>query len=154
MNHFLLFQFKMARDWCIEVAESCPRELSEVQSDMFNNTIQWQVGHILTVTERMLFQATDFSSSLPRSFSEWFEAGTRPSEWTERPPGVAELVVRLKEQQARILDLAPDRFDQRLNKPFYGFTRYGECAAFATIHETLHIGKMEEMLRALSYRSE
>lgn len=151
MNHPLLFQLKMARDWCIEVAESCPQEMSEIKMDVFNNTIQWQVGHILTVAERMMFGLFEQSQNLPQSFAKWFEYGTKPADWTEPPPKLDELNHLLYEQQSRLLSIAPEQLEQRLEKPQYGFTSYGECAAFVAIHESLHVGKMEEMLRVLRW---
>jgi hypothetical protein len=149
MNHPMLFQLMMARDWCIEVAESCPKELSEIKMDVFNNTIHWHVGHILNVAERMMFNRSDKSTYHSSAFIKWFESGTRPTDWIEHPPKLEELIVLLKEQQARIRSITPDNFNDRLDKPFYGFKTYGECAGFVAIHETLHVGKMEEMLRVI-----
>ncbi|MCR8644777.1 DinB family protein [Paenibacillus sp. N1-5-1-14] len=149
MDHLLLFQMKMARDWCIEVAESCPNELSVIQLDVFNNTIQWQVGHILTVTERMLFQYPGDTTLLPSNFTKWFESGTSPANWTEQPPSLNDLITLLYDQQTRLLAIPPEKFEEILTKPFFGFFRYGECAGFTILHETLHVGKMEEMIRLL-----
>lgn len=39
-----------------------------------------------------------------------------------------------------------------LEKAMYGFTTYGECAGFVVVHEALHVGKMEEMLRVIRHR--
>lgn len=111
MSHPILFQLKMARDWCIEVAESCPKELSEIQIDVFNNTIQWQVGHILTVAERMMFNQTEKSAFLSADFTKWFESGTRPKDWREQPPGLEDLISLLYEQQARLLSITPEQFE-------------------------------------------
>lgn len=149
MKHPLLFQLKMARDWSIEVAESCPDEMSEIQMNVFNNTIHWQVGHILTVAERMMFGLSEQSPFIPHAFATWFESGTRPTDWSENPPKLNELIQLLYEQQSRLLSIAPEQLEQRLDKPQYGFTTYGECAGFVAIHETLHVGKMEEMLRVI-----
>jgi hypothetical protein len=149
MNQPMLFQLKMARDWCIEVAESCPKELSEIKIDVFNNTIQWHAGHILTVAERMMFNFPQKTKHLSYAFTKWFEYGTRPTNWIEHPPKLEDLIVLLKEQQVRLLSITPEQFDYRFNKPFFGCKSYGECAGFVAIHETLHVGKMEEMLRVI-----
>lgn len=149
MSHPMLFQLMLARDWCIEVAETCPKELSEIKIDVFNNTIQWHVGHILTVAERMMFDLSEKSIHLPYAFTKWFESGTRPTDWIEPPPKLEDLIVLLKEQQVRLLSIKPEQFINRLDKPFFGYTSYGECAGFVAIHETLHVGKMEEMLRVI-----
>jgi hypothetical protein len=152
MNHLMLFQLKLARDWSIEVAQSCPNEWADIQMNEFNNTIQWQAGHILTVAERMLFDYPNQTSFLPLTFTKWFESGTRPTDWIEHPPSLEELIILLNEQQIRILSITPEQFDIRFNKPLFGFASYGECASFAAIHETLHVGKMEEMIRLMRHR--
>lgn len=154
MSQHLLFMMKMARDWSIEVAESCPKEIAELQINKFNNTVHWQVGHILTVTERMMFNYPRHSSSLPQTFSNWFDSGTKPTEWEQSPPQLADLIILLKEQQERLLAITPEQFEQRLDPPLYSFTTYGQCAGFVAIHETLHVGKMEEMMRVTEKRYE
>jgi hypothetical protein len=151
MNHLMLSQMKMARDWSIEVAQSCLKEWADIQMDEFNNTIVWQVGHILTVAERMLFDYPNQTSFLPLTFSKWFESGTRPTDWIEPPPDLEDLITQLSEQQTRILNITPEQFDIRFSKPLFGFTNYGECASFVAIHETLHVGKMEEMIRVIRH---
>lgn len=150
MGHNMLFQLRMARDWCIEVTESCPKEVAMIQSNVFNNTIHWHVGHILTIAERMLFNAPDQIGFLPNSFTKWFESGTRPDDAIEQLPDLEDLIILLKEQQTRILNITPEQFNIQLVKPRYGFKIYGECAGFVALHETLHIGKIEEMIRVIS----
>jgi hypothetical protein len=152
MNHLMSFQLKMARDWSIEVAQSCLNEWADIQMDEFNNTILWQAGHILTVAERMLFDYPNQTAFLPLPFTKWFESGTRPADWNEHPPDLEDLITQLNEQQTRILNISPNQFDIRFDKPLFGFASYGECASFVAIHETLHVGKMEEMMRVIQKR--
>ena len=148
----MLFQLDMVRQWSIELAESCPADLAEKRAAPFNNTIRWQFGHILTVAERMLFQHPKQESMLPAAFSEWFEAGTSPDAWNETTPNLAELTTLLKDQHARLLAIRPEQFGERFDRPYYGFRSYGECAGFVVMHESLHLGKVEEMLRVLRGR--
>ena len=152
MKQSMLFQLNMVREWCIEIAESCPEDIAEIQLDIFNNTIHWQIGHILTVAERMLFNYPQQSAFIPHTFTNWFEAGTRPDTWIDSPPSIKNLITRLKEQHARMLSIPPERFNNRLDKPYFGFNSFGECAGFVAIHEALHLGKIEEMLRVLRHR--
>lgn len=108
MGQHLLFTLNMARNWTIEVAGSCPSELAELQVDEFNNTIHWQVGHILTVTERMMFNFPHSSEYLPQDFTDWFDSGTKPTDWEQRPPNLTDLISLLKEQQERLLGIKPE----------------------------------------------
>lgn len=153
MNHPISFQLNMARNWCLDIADSCPAELADVQLEEFNNTIRWQLGHILTVAERMLFQVPFPSVSLPAAFTSWFDSGSKPSDWIDQPPSWNELISLLKRQLQRFHTIPPERFDIRLDPPFFGFATYGECAGFVIVHESFHAGKMDEMLRVVKQRS-
>ncbi|MEK3885009.1 DinB family protein [Paenibacillus sp. PL2-23] len=152
MNHPIRFQLDMARSWSLDVAESCPIELVDVQLQEFSNTIRWQLGHILTVAERMLFQVPFPSGSLPSSFTGWFDSGSKPSDWIDTPPTWIELIMLLKIQQERFRAIPTEQFDVRLDPPFFGFATYGECAGFVIVHESFHAGKMDEMLRVVNQR--
>lgn len=149
MSHPIHFQLEMARSWCLDIAESCPADLADVQLEGFNNTIRWQLGHILTVAERMLFQVPIPASSLSSAYTKWFDSGSSPSDWIDQPPSKDELVVLLKRQQERFLAIPPAQFEVRLDPPFFGFASYGECAGFVIVHESFHAGKIDEMLRVI-----
>ncbi|NHN35233.1 DinB family protein [Paenibacillus agricola] len=153
MNHPISFQLDMARDWCLDIAESCPVELADVQLDEFSNTIRWHLGHILTVAERMLFQVPFPSASLPSAFTGWFDSGSKPRDWIDQPPTINELISLLKRQQERFLVIPPEKFDVLLDPPYFGFASYGECAGFVIVHESFHAGKMDEMLRVVKQKS-
>ncbi|WP_159881675.1 DinB family protein [Paenibacillus puerhi] len=150
MKHTIEFSLQTARDWCIDVVSDCPAELADIQVKPFPNTIRWQTGHILIVAERMLFRYPERDTGfLPVSFSEWFESGTTPADWTEQPPSLEELISLLKMQQERIRSIAPKRFDDRLDPLYFGYASLGECAGFVVVHEAFHAGKMMEMLRVI-----
>jgi hypothetical protein len=154
MNHPISFQLNMAREWCLDVAQSCPPELADVQLEVFPNTIRWQLGHILTVAERMLFQFPFPSGgAIPPSFIKWFDSGSTPRAWADQSPSTAEIIERLKRQQERFLAITAEQFEVRLAPPFYGYSSYGECAGFVIVHESFHVGKIDEMLRVIKHRS-
>ncbi|MFD0589935.1 DinB family protein [Paenibacillus sp. GCM10027627] len=150
MNHSIGFSLQMARDWCLDVLSDCPHELTDVLANPFRNTIRWQAGHMLTVAERMLFRYPDDDQNfLPISFSEWFESGTSPDNWTHQPPTLEELVSLLKEQQERISLISPEQFEVRQEPLHYGFASLGQCAGFVVVHEAFHVGKITEMIRVI-----
>jgi hypothetical protein len=153
MKHPITFQLNMAREWCLDVAQSCPSELADVQLEVFPNTIRWQLGHILTVAERMLFQVPFSSSLIPSSFMKWFDSGSTPRDWVDQPPTMSELIEQLKNQQNRFIAIPAEQFEIRLDPPFFGYSSYGECAGFVIVHESFHVGKIDEMLRVIKYRS-
>jgi hypothetical protein len=150
MSKHLLYQLKMARDWSVEVAESCTEEMAVVQPDGFKNNIHWHIGHILTAAEYFLFEIPEKNPALPKSYKRWFGPDTSPADWKESIPSLLELISQLKEQQDRMLAIPPEQFENRLTQPVFGFSIFGECAAFVSIHETLHVGKMETMIQVLN----
>lgn len=153
MKQLISFQLEMARDWSLDIAESCPLDLADVQLDEFNNTIRWQLGHILIVAERMLFHAPFLTASLPTKFTEWFDSGSKPSDWIDQPPTMKELISLLKRQKERLIAIPLEHFDLCLDPTFHGFKSYGECAGFVIVHESFHAGKMDEMLRVIKRKA-
>ncbi|CAH0346632.1 DinB family protein [Bacillus sp. CECT 9360] len=152
MTELVFKQFELARGWCIEVAESVPEEIVHVQPAGFNNTIQWHIGHILTVTEYFMLDISKKMSYLPANYSELFVPGTKPAEWKGDVPTANELITQLKDQLVRLQQIPAGHLNELLEKPLFGFETYGECAGFALLHEALHIGKMKEMKRVIEYK--
>jgi len=64
-----------------------------------------------------------------------------------------ELISLLKRQRERFLAIPPEQFDIHLDPPFFGFASCGECAGFVLVHESFHVGKMDEMLRIVKQKS-
>lgn len=149
MSEIVLKQFEMARGWTIEVSESITREVADVKPRGFNNTIHWQIGHILTASEYFLIELPSEVNHLPPNYRELFGADTKPDDWQGKVPAVDQLVTQLKEQLVRMRQISPDQFNQNLANPRHGFKTLGDSAAFSVLHEGLHVGKIEEMKRVI-----
>ncbi|WP_367946591.1 DinB family protein [Bacillus sp. V59.32b] len=96
MTELVFKQFELARGWCIEVAESVPEKIVNVQPAGFNNTIQWHIGYILTVTEYFMFGISPKKSNFPANFTGLFGPGTKPADWKGDVPSANELITHLK----------------------------------------------------------
>ncbi len=149
MSDLIFKQIKLARDWTIEVSESIGQEIVSVKPKGFNNTIHWQIGHILTMTEHFLYEIPDNINHLPKEYLVLFGSNTSPNDWKGDIPSVDILVLQLKEQLIRIKEIPVSKFNQALVKPIHRFETFGDCAAFSVLHEVLHIGKIEEMERTI-----
>lgn len=148
--YMLIFnQIELAREWTIEVAESIQQEIVDVKPKGFNNTIHWQIGHILTMTEYFLYGIPDNIDHLPKNYLSFFGSNTSPDHWREDTPAVDVLVLQLKEQLIRMREIPVSKLNQTLKKPIHRFKTFGDCAAFSVLHEALHIGKIEEMERTI-----
>lgn len=149
MNKLIFKQIELAREWTIEVSESLEHEIIGVKPKGFNNTIHWQIGHILTSTEYFMYEISDNISHLPKNYLALFGTGTTPDDWEGDIPTVDKLIVQLKEQLIRMKEIPVSKLNQALVKPIHRFETFGDCAAFSVIHEALHIGKIEEMERTI-----
>lgn len=149
MNKLIFKQIELAREWTIEVSEAIDQEISSVKPKGFNNTIHWQIGHILTSTEYFMYEISDNISHLPKKYLALFGSGTTPDDWEGDTPTIDTLVEQLKEQLIRMKEIPVSKLNQALEKPVHRFKTFGDCAAFSVIHEALHIGKIEEMERAI-----
>ena len=149
MSNLIFNQIELAREWTIEVSESIDQEIISVKPKGFNNTIHWQIGHILTSTEYFLYGIPDQINHLPSNYAELFGSNTSPDDWKGEIPTVNRLVLQLKEQLIRIKEIPASKLNQALVKPIHRFETFGDCAAFSIIHEALHIGKIEEMERVI-----
>lgn len=149
MKHFVFKQFEIARGWSLELSESVSKEILTLKPDGFNNSILWQIGHIVTSTEYFFFEIPDNMNHLPAKYYELFGSGTNPNHWDVDIPTVEELIAQMKEQLVRIQQIPAIRLNETLHTPIHGFQTIGDCASFSVLHEALHIGKIEEMERVL-----
>lgn len=151
MTNLVFKQFGMARDYFIKNVESVSKEIANVQPDGFNNTIQWHIGHVLTVTEQFMFGFPHKTIHLPANYIELFGNGTKPADWKSDVPTVDELVVQLKDQLARLQQIPAERLNEMLEKPFMGLETFGELACMALLHEANHLGQIQAMKRIIEH---
>lgn len=122
--------------------------LPEHKRDMvprgFSNNIHWQIGHVLTATDNLVFQfAGKESRMIPESYCAFFDNGTKPSDWPEQPPDWETLVSQLREQL------------KEFRKTFHGkFSEPGTADNFlravvgSIAHESMHAGMISAMVKA------
>ncbi|WP_257352080.1 DinB family protein [Pseudalkalibacillus decolorationis] len=151
MSQLVIKQFEMTRSWFIEVAESVPRGITNIQPQGFNNNIHWHIGHVLTSADQIMFGLHHNKSYLPTVYVELFNRGTYPSDWGGDVPSVEELITQLKDQWVRLQQIPAEQLTDTLKEPFIGLETLGEVAGFAIVHESIHIGKIQEMKRIIEY---
>ncbi|MFD2043740.1 DinB family protein [Ornithinibacillus salinisoli] len=151
MSEIFFKQFEQVRSWTIEVATSMPEDIVHIKPRGFRNNILWQMGHILSSTEYFLFDLPYKQNHLPVNYLELFNTGTSPDQWNERVPILAQLITDLERQSNHIRQISNAKLNQTLENPMHGFQTLEDCASFAILHEALHVGKIEEMKRMLTY---
>lgn len=111
----------------------------------FNNNIIWNIGHIITVNQKLIYKTSNVPIIIPENFYHQYITGTLPN-----PDNDFKNIPIIK-------DLLTQTFEQGIkdyeNKKFQGFnsittgtgfhlTSIEEAFAFNNYHEALHIGLM------------
>lgn len=150
-NSILLKRYETARANLSKILENVTEEAADRRPEGFNNTIRWNVGHILLATENFLFGRD--SAELPASYKELFGSGTKPADWAIEPPSLDTLKEQLASQLARIKEQVVNRLDDKLPVPFT--MRSGEQLELVLdiflldlYHHGMHTGYIQAMKRA------
>ncbi|WP_026563198.1 DinB family protein [Bacillus sp. UNC41MFS5] len=149
MSELLFKHFELTRGRFVNFVGDLEEGIASVQPDGFNNTIQWHVGHVLTVAEQFMFGFPKKSTQLPANYMQLFASGSSPAAWEGNVPSVQELIIQLQDQLARMKEIPVESFNQRLKTPFLGQETFGELANFALFHEGIHLGQMQAMKRII-----
>lgn len=149
MSELLFKNFELTRSRFLKSVGALDEAIVEVQPEGFNNSIHWHVGHVLTVTEQLMFGFPKKSSNIPEKYMGLFASGTKPADWQSDVPTVQELLEQLKEQVKRIKEIPAESFKDKLKTPFLGLETFGEVANFALFHESYHLGQIQAMKRVI-----
>jgi uncharacterized damage-inducible protein DinB len=153
MSHYLVMQFEMTRERLQQFLKSTSETLSDQMPKGFNNTIRWNVGHILTVADAFFGL-----KMLPTVYKDLFWKGTKPADWTGEVPSLETLASQLQQQTAQIKDTFAERLKEKLAKPIYlnGYQieTIGSVFSFNNIHEATHLGYMNALKRAIEGQRE
>lgn len=146
------FVFDLAdkhRGRLLQLVEGCPADKRNVVPAGFNNSVHWQIGHILTVTERIIFSFSELPAALPASYMGFFSNGTRPADWQEEPPAWDVIVTQLKEQAERIRETLADKLALPVKENFFKAKTIDELILSSIVHEVNHEGMISSMLKVL-----
>ncbi|UOY92982.1 DinB family protein [Ectobacillus sp. JY-23] len=159
MENLLFTHMKTVRTITENLMEKIPESLADSVPEGFNNSIRWNLGHILFVQERLVFGAAGEILQVPLQYERLFAAGTKPADWQETPPSFAQLLTESKLQQERIQTFIPERLEARLPGPFTNrsgmtFHTIGETFLFSFYHEALHVETIKRLYRTIQERND
>lgn len=125
----------------------------DFQAKGFNNTIRWNVGHMVYWMDKYSTLSFGYPSAIPSHYESLFGSGTKPSEWTITPPSKEELIERIMAQLSNLSELTPELLDLKLQSPYimgpFQFITSGELFNFALMHEAIHLGIISSQLKAM-----
>ncbi|MGG4343256.1 DinB family protein [Paenibacillus lautus] len=142
------------RQVVLQQVQAIPEELFDIQAAGFNNTIRWNVGHIIYWMDKYSTLSFDSPSAITDSYETLFNSGTKPLDWTFAPPSKEALVEMLTRQLSRLSELTAEKLGEKLSTPYafgpFQFNTSGELFNFALIHEAIHLGTISSQLKVLS----
>ncbi|MFK7691895.1 DinB family protein [Paenibacillus sp. HJGM_3] len=125
----------------------------DIQPEGFNNTIRWNVGHMVYWMDKYSTLSFGSPSAIPAQYEALFGSGTKPSDWTIAPPTKEELIQLLAEQLSRLNEQKPELLNKDLQSPFvlgpFQFISAGELFNFALMHEAIHLGVISSQLKLI-----
>ncbi|MFC5650223.1 DinB family protein [Paenibacillus solisilvae] len=152
MSQTIIHTGSVLRQLVIGQIQAIPKELFDVQANGFNNTIRWNVGHIIYWMDAYSKQCFEPESLIPASYSRLFNSGTKPTDWTEIPPTTDGLIQALAEQLNRISEVSEAALEAELKSPLevgpFRFVTAGEVYNFAFLHEAIHLGTISSLWKA------
>ncbi|GMK39762.1 formate dehydrogenase [Paenibacillus sp. CCS19] len=144
---------KVLRQIVIGQLQNVSEAQLDIQPEGFNNTIRWNVGHMIYWMDKYATLSFGSISVVPSHYEVLFNSGTKPSNWTIVPPSKDELIQMLVTQLSNLSELAPERLDKTLQPPFvmgpFQFTTAGELFNFALMHEAIHLGVISSQIKLL-----
>ncbi|MDF2726248.1 MAG: hypothetical protein K0Q59_5926 [Paenibacillus sp.] len=156
MSQAILNTARIVRGKALHQISAIPEELFDIQPPSFNNTIRWNVGHIVTTLEGLLNRGgVALNSNLPESYRPLFTGKSKPSEWTIAPPSKEELVNYLSRQLQAISEFPAETLDNKFEPPIQlgsmSFGTAGELFNFGFVHETMHGEAIKYILKAIHH---
>lgn len=154
MTEKMIFdQLEFARTITLKVAEGITEENADLIPEGFPNSLRWQLGHIYTSVEGIVFHFANETMNLPENYSTLFNTGTRPADWNTTLPTIEEIKSLLSKQVKRVRETFEGRLDEKIANPLpigpLKLETIGELISFASFHESEHIGIMKTMLHAV-----
>jgi hypothetical protein len=110
----------------LKLVEGCPENKRNVVPENFNNSVHWQIGHVLTITEHFVFGLSEQTQVIPVNYPTFFYNGTKPADWQEEPPAWDLLIAQLKEQNSRIRETLKDKLQVSVKENFLKAETVGE----------------------------
>lgn len=116
----------------------------------FDNNIAWNLGHILTVHQRLCYLHVDLEPLMPREMLAMYVPGTSPAEWSTQPD-CAELIAMVMDHLETFeADYATGRFPttvaDRTTSTGIVLHTFDELLMFNNYHEGLHYGTILSLL--------
>lgn len=151
VDRSILNLFSDMRKQMLEVIDGLDhRQWSEIPKG-FRNHVHWQIGHVLTVTDELIFAYSGMGSKLSADYKSYFAPGTSPEQWLAHPPKRETIVDLLKVQMQDINQQFVGKMTQPVADPnnFLQASTVIELFHVLLAHEGIHVGMIRAMVNVL-----
>ncbi|MFB5267852.1 DinB family protein [Paenibacillus enshidis] len=140
------------RQRLLKQLETLPEAKRNVVPQGFNNSIHWQLGHVVTLADGIIYGIAGKPIPLPESYTVFFWPGTKPADWIGEPPSWEELMQLLNEQPSRLRDTFAGILDEPVAKKdnLGQAETIGELIHLSNTHECSHEGIINAMIKILN----
>jgi hypothetical protein len=112
----------------------------------FNNNILWNMGHVLSSTQKLTYGLAGLPIGIPDEISGFFGKGSNPKQWQQTPEitevkkYLSSLHFLLEEDYKKGVFKEIDRFKEYPTSYGYNITSIEDSIAFCNTHEGVHLG--------------
>ncbi|MDD9269117.1 DinB family protein [Paenibacillus sp. GCM10023248] len=153
MSEMMKNTAQTVRQLVLQQVQAIPEEWLDIQPPSYNNTLRWNIGHMVYWMDACMMLGFSNASAIPETYAALFNTGTSPAAWTGSPPSKDELLEQLSLQLNVLSELAPDRLEEPLAAPLQlgplTFHRAGELLGFVAVHEGMHLATCGCMVKSI-----
>lgn len=142
-------QFRRLREETLALTAGIRPEWFDIMPEGFNNSIRWNLGHILVAWDHAIFPKLGEAWHVPSHYHYLFPKGSSPKTWQTAAPAVDEIVNHLSSQKDEISDATVHKLNEPLVEPFLKIATIQEMYGFMLREETHHLNVMKRILAAI-----
>lgn len=139
------------RQETLEIVGELDESIVDIVPAGFNNSIKWNVGHIIYDQDVWFHYLIQDEMDVPESYEQFFGFGTRPSVWQNEPPSWDELIRELRAQPERLKKKFAGRLDEPLQRVTEaGMSTIGEVIPRTLYHEGMHQAAVLALIKSIA----
>jgi len=148
---YILKLFADIRTQLLSVIRELPKNLLDLIPQGFSNHLHWQAGHVLAITDELVFTGSGAGSRIPQEYKTFFARGTSPADWIGSPPDMDEILKCLEDQMKEISGTFSGKLTQPVADPgnFLQASVIGDLFQVLIAHESTHLGMIQAMAKVL-----
>lgn len=142
-------EFRLLREETLSLIAGIRPEWYDIIPEGFNNSIRWNLGHILVGWDHAIFPKLSEKWRVPSQYHYLFPRGSSPKTWQTEAPSVVEIVSHLRLQKNEISDATTYKLNEPLLEPFLKIATIQEMYGFMLREESHHLNVIKRIAAAM-----